>query len=167
MDGILPTLEEPSGQAVEQGSDESAAIEGGPDPNADPLNFIRSQPQFERMQQMIRSNPSLLEAFLQDIAQTNPQLLQVIQQNQEGFMGLLNGEGSTGGSGNQETGGSGHIVQTIHLSPQDRDAIDSLNALGTFPLDLVIQAYFACDKNVNLAAEFLFSQTMDETQYNQ
>ncbi|ROT65322.1 nucleotide excision repair protein [Penaeus vannamei] len=123
------------------------------------------------MRQMIRSNPSLLDAFIQQIGQTNPQLLQVIQQNQEAFVRMLNeggssGGGSTGGgSGNQGGDGSGGRAapgqNAILVSPQDRDAIERLKALGNFPEDVVIQAYFACEKNENLAAEFLFSQTWD------
>lgn len=73
---------------------------------------------------------------------------------------MLNGEPSTEGSGNQ--GISGHnAFDNINLSPQDRAAIEKLTALGNFPLPMVIQAYFACDKNVNMAAEFLLNQTMD------
>ncbi|XP_064100366.1 UV excision repair protein RAD23 homolog B-like [Macrobrachium nipponense] len=179
VDGIPANLEEPSGNPPAGGDgEEQVAAEGEPDPEEDPLSFLRSQPQFEQMRQMIRSNPSLLDAFLQQIGQTNPQLLQVIQQNQEAFVRMLNEGGSLGGSGggnggNQGSGGTGgggtggtggrsaSGQSAILVSPQDRDAIERLKALGNFPEDVVIQAYFACEKNENLAAEFLFSQTWD------
>ncbi|XP_050703191.1 UV excision repair protein RAD23 homolog B-like [Eriocheir sinensis] len=189
VDGIPPNLEEPAGQPAGGGGgggggDESVSVEGEPDAEGDPLNFLRSQPQFEQMRQMIRSNPSLLDAFIQQIGQTNPQLLQAIQQNQEAFVRMLNeggpgsggsstgssggtqGSGGGGGGGGGGSGGSGGgggvgAPTAIFLSPQDRDAIDRLKALGNFPEDVVVQAYFACEKNENLAAEFLFSQTWD------
>ncbi|KAM8801598.1 UV excision repair protein RAD23 homolog B isoform 3-T3 [Rhynchonycteris naso] len=77
-----------------------------------PLEFLRNQPQFQQMRQIIQQNPSLLPALLQQIGRENPQLLQ-------------------------------------------------LKALG-FPEGLVIQAYFACEKNENLAANFLLQQNFDE-----
>jgi len=188
VDGIPSNLEEPAAQQPGSGGggggrQEPAGDEGegeGPDPDEDPLNFLRAQPQFEQMRQMIRSNPQLLDAFIQQIGQTNPQLLQVIQQNQEAFVSMLNESSGTGGSGGGSGAGSGSGGNTgsgggsggqsgravpgqnaIMVSPQDRDAIERLKALGNFPEDVVIQAYFACEKNENLAAEFLFSQTWD------
>lgn len=169
VDGIPSNLDEPSCNQPAGEAEEQVAAEGEVDPDEDPLNFLRTQPQFEQMRQMIRSNPSLLDAFIQQIGQTNPQLLQVIQQNQEAFVRMLNeggssGGGSAGNGGNQGSGGSGgrtHGQNAILVSPQDREAIERLKALGNFPEDVVIQAYFACEKNENLAAEFLFSQTWD------
>ncbi|KAK6639883.1 hypothetical protein RUM43_008158 [Polyplax serrata] len=137
----------------------------------DPLAFLRSQPQFQQMRQVIQANPQLLNAVLQQIGQTNPALLQIISQNQDAFVRMLNepttGSGATptsAGAGNPTTGGAASNVFSpgvVQVTPQDKEAIERLKALG-FPEHLVVQAYFACDKNENLAANFLLSQTMDD-----
>ncbi|KOC63446.1 UV excision repair protein RAD23 like protein B [Habropoda laboriosa] len=152
-----------------------------------PLAFLRTQPQFQQMRQVIQQNPQLLNAVLQQIGQTNPALLQLISQNQEAFIRMLNEPvettGSTGGrttpvsastvapaaapggiSGGPGAGMEiGTEVETsiIQITPQDKEAIERLKALG-FPEHLVVQAYFACEKNENLAANFLLSQNLDD-----
>ncbi|KAJ9598803.1 hypothetical protein L9F63_026662, partial [Diploptera punctata] len=64
---------------------------GGTAPGSDePLAFLRAQPQFQQMRQVIQQNPQLLNPVLQQIGQTNPALLQLISQNQEAFVRMLN-----------------------------------------------------------------------------
>ncbi|XP_012689171.2 UV excision repair protein RAD23 homolog B [Clupea harengus] len=147
---------------------------------ANPLEFLRNQPQFQQMRQIIQQNPSLLPALLQQIGRENPQLLQQISSHQEQFIQMLNepvqeaGQGSGGGGGGGGGGGVGVTTGTgglaeaggghmnyIQVTPQEKEAIERLKALG-FPEGLVIQAYFACEKNENLAANFLLQQNFDD-----
>ncbi|XP_018428991.1 PREDICTED: UV excision repair protein RAD23 homolog B isoform X2 [Nanorana parkeri] len=130
-----------------------------------PLDFLQNQPQFQQMRQIIQQNPSLLPALLQQIGRENPSLLQQISQHQEQFIQMLNDpipeSGSQGGGrGVAAEAGSGHM-NYIQVTPQEKEAIERLKALG-FPEGLVIQAYFACEKNENLAANFLLQQNFDD-----
>ncbi|XP_054253353.1 UV excision repair protein RAD23 homolog B isoform X1 [Indicator indicator] len=136
-----------------------------------PLEFLRNQPQFQQMRQIIQQNPSLLPALLQQIGRENPQLLQQISQHQEHFIHMLNEpvlESHQGLSGSDDGASTGGVVEAgnghmnyIQVTPQEKEAIERLKALG-FPEGLVIQAYFACEKNENLAANFLLQQNFDE-----
>jgi len=130
------------------------------DPGEEPLAFLRSQPQFQQMRSVVQQNPDLLNAVLQQIGQTNPSLLQLISQNQEAFVRMLN-EPQAGSGGGTAPPAAAMPPTAVPVTPQDKEAIERLKALG-FPEHLVIQAYFACEKNENLAANFLLSQNMDD-----
>uniref|UniRef100_A0A3P8URV9 UV excision repair protein RAD23 n=1 Tax=Cynoglossus semilaevis TaxID=244447 RepID=A0A3P8URV9_CYNSE len=142
---------------------------GSAPPTGNPLEFLRNQPQFQQMRQIIQQNPALLPALLQQLGRDNPQLLQQITQHQEQFVQMLNeprpGDtgGDTGGEGAEAEAEAQGSPQTnyIQVTPQEKEAIERLKALG-FPEGLVIQAYFACEKNENLAANFLLQQTWDD-----
>ena len=63
-----------------------------------------------------------------------------------------------GGAGGAHGGHGGHGAQqpgTIRVSQEEMDAITRLTSLG-FPKHKAAEAYFACDKNEELAANFLF-----------
>lgn len=174
LTGVLPPEHEPQSESPPTGgntqSSNNSSLSSGNE--GEPLSFLRTQPQFQQMRQVIQQNPQLLNAVLQQIGQSNPQLLQLISQNQESFVRMLNepaatqGSNPSPGSGGAATGGGAGFplessLNQTQISPQDREAIERLKALG-FPEYLVIQAYFACDKNENLAANFLLSQNFDD-----
>lgn len=145
----------------------SAPANTGSAPSAgqeNPLDFLRNQPQFHTMRQLIQENASLLPALLQEIGRENPELLQAISSNQQEFIQMLNepnpGPTAGGGGGAGRTGSMGG-QNYIQITPQEKEAIERLKALG-FPEGLVVQAYFACDKNENLAANFLLQQNFDD-----
>jgi len=143
----------------------AAAAQGGesaPGAGENPLAFLREHEMFNQIRAVIQQNPNMLPAMLQQIGSSNPQLLQIISQNQEAFIRMINETEGEGGEGELE-GGEGGLDQpgVIQVSPQDKEAIERLKALG-FPEHLVIQAYFACEKNENLAANFLLSQGFDD-----
>nr|XP_057907771.1 UV excision repair protein RAD23 homolog B [Doryrhamphus excisus] len=140
---------------------------GAPEGAGNPLSFLRNQPQFYMMRQLIQQNAALLPALLQEIGRENPELLQEISNNQEHFIQMLNeplpesspmGGGTAGAPGDSQGGAN---MSYIQVTPQEKEAIERLKALG-FPEGLVIQAYFACEKNENLAANFLLQQNFDD-----
>jgi hypothetical protein len=53
------------------------------------LATLINSPQFAQIRQMIRNDPQSLSVFLQQIAQTSPQLFELISQNPELFEQLI------------------------------------------------------------------------------
>lgn len=151
--------------AVEAQVASSPATREAPAGAENPLAFLRDHEMFQQIRAVIQQNPNMLSTMLQQIGQSNPQLLQIISQNQEAFIRMINeseGEELLGEEGLM--GGEGGGLDqpgVIQVSPQDKEAIERLKALG-FPEHLVVQAYFACEKNENLAANFLLSQNFDD-----
>jgi len=128
----------------------------------------------------------MLQQIVHQISATNPALMNIIENNQAQFLELLNnaapsqaapgadpivpaginpaasGGGAAAAAGNR-AGGTQRIA--IPVSPEDNEALQRLKALG-FPESLVIEAYFACDKNEDLAANYIL-QRMDEFNQDQ
>lgn len=144
-----------------------------------PLAFLRQNPQFAQLMFVVQQNPRLIGPLLEQIGQSNPEVFQLITENQEAFMQLLqtplseseimsiaaSAEGMEGGEGEDElAGGEGAAVDSanvIQVTEEEKSAIERLMALG-FDRPRVIEAYFACDKNETVAANFLFEHMNDE-----
>ena len=103
------------------------------------------------------NEPEKLPSILNNLKEHSPQLFQLIKQNEEAFKNLLVSPLSEEDIRNYQA-----IQQelrrppgqTIRLTKEESDAV---------------QAYFACDKNEEMAANFLFEQKMrdDEEGNNQ
>ena len=168
------------GAAARSGA--GAAAAGAQAGGAVNMDFLRNSPHFQHLRQLVQQQPAMLEPILQQVAEGNPQLAQMIGQNQDQFLQLLSevceikspmkrinvltglqdlGGEAIGGMGDAAPMPPGAVP--ISVTEEERDAIERLCRLG-FPRDQVVQAYFACDKNEELAANFLFDQPDDDEQ---
>ncbi|OAA38048.1 UV excision repair protein Rad23 [Metarhizium rileyi] len=132
----------------------AAAAHGGADLGN--LDFLRHNPQFQQLRQVVQQQPQMLEPILQQLGAGNPQLAQLIASNPDQFLQLL-------GESADDDVPLPPGAQAISVTEEERDAIERLCRLG-FDRDQAIQAYFACDKNEELAANFLFDQPDDDEQ---
>ncbi|KAI0180312.1 UV excision repair protein Rad23 [Hypoxylon sp. FL1284] len=127
---------------------------GAGGPNLGNLDWLRNNAQFQQLRQVVQQQPQMLEPILQQLGAGNPQLAQLISQHPEQFLSLL-------GEAGDDDAPLPPGAQTIAVTEEERDAIERLCRLG-FDRDAAIQAYFACDKNEELAANFLFDQPDEE-----
>ncbi|XP_042462501.1 ubiquitin receptor RAD23c-like isoform X5 [Zingiber officinale] len=118
------------------------------------LDFLRNSPQFRALQALVQANPQILQPMLQELGKQNPQIMRLIQEHQGEFLQLLNepAEGTeASGILDQLAGG---MPQSLSVTPEEREAIERLEAMG-FNRALVLQVFFACNKNEELAANYL------------
>ncbi|OJA08675.1 hypothetical protein AZE42_01182 [Rhizopogon vesiculosus] len=118
------------------------------------IEALRNHPQFQQLRQLVQTNPTLLGPLVQQIMEQNPHLGQLFESNPEVLMQLLNG-----GDGEGDDAAPG--PQIIHITPEEQAAIGRLEALG-FSRQKAAEAYLACDKNEELAANYLFETGFDD-----
>lgn len=135
---------------------------------------LRNSPQFQQLRQVVQEQPQLLQPILQSLGQSNPALLGMINQNQDAFLQMLMGpdEGGEAVEGAEaDLGAPPPGTQYIQITPEEDEAITRVSpkmslffliffavqlvGLG-FERAMVIEAFFACDKNEELAANYLF-----------
>ncbi|XP_062039100.1 UV excision repair protein RAD23 homolog B-like [Lepus europaeus] len=133
-----------------------------------PLDVLRNAPEFQVLRQIIQHFPSLLPGVLQRICPQDPLLRRQFRQFQDYLVHMLTApveeagdEEGGGGGGSVGTTGSSKDSSYVEVTPQEHAAIEKLKAIG-FPEGLVIQVYFACDKNLVLAASILSELASEE-----
>lgn len=166
--------------------DAGARREGAGVPSID-LEALRASAQFQNMRDIVRQQPEMLEPILQELISTDPRLAQLITSNTSAFVQMLEdevgdvqgddamgeGEGDEGlyggaegeaGAGGAGAGGPPPGATRIAVTEEENQAIQRLIDLG-FDRNIVIQAYFACDKNEELAANYLFDHGHDDDDF--
>lgn len=69
--------------------------------------------------------------------------------------------GGAGAGGHGGMGGGQNPPGSIRVTQEEMDAINRLTQLG-FPKHRAAEAYFACDKNEEFAANYLFETGMED-----
>lgn len=126
----------------------------GANPGAGTLDFLRNSQQFQALRAMVQANPQVLQPMLQELGKQNPNLMRLIQEHQADFLRLINEPVEGGAEGGNLFGEGVPQPQAIQVTPEERDAIERLEAMG-FERALVLEVFFACNKNEELAANYL------------
>lgn len=84
------------------------------------LEFLRNNPQFQQLRQVVQQQPQMLEPILQQLGAGNPQLAQLISENPEAFIQLLAEEGD-------DDAPLPPGAQVVSVTPEERDAIERVS----------------------------------------
>lgn len=167
------------GNATEPGSNDrtgSGGNTGGSGADGGNLDFLRGLPLFGQIRRLVQANPAALPQILQQLSSLHPDLIPLIDANQEEFSRLLNepvqeGEASAedameqlaqalaagGGGIPSSTPGGGGGTQ-IYVTAEERDQIDRLNDFASsigLAHAQVLETWLACGRNEDLTANFL------------
>ena len=84
------------------------------------LEFLRSNPQFQQLRQIVQTQPRMLEPILQQVGAGNPQLAQLIGQNPDQFLQLLSEDAD-------EDAPLPPGAQAVSVTEEEREAIERVS----------------------------------------
>lgn len=84
------------------------------------LDFLRGNPQFQQLRQVVQQQPQMLEPILQQLGAGNPQLAQLIASNPDAFLSLL-------GEDAEDDVPLPPGAQAISVTEEERDAIERVS----------------------------------------
>lgn len=163
-DGVLPTAQGaapgPTGAATGGADTGGLAFPamptggGGGGASVAALEELRNHPRFEELAALVAENPEMLTQVLETLAQTNPNLAQAITENEEEFLAMLQDSMGVDDDDDDEHGDA-DMPPSVEISDAERQAVERLAGLGFDP-GVALEAYLACDRNEELAANYLF-----------
>ncbi|KAL4586603.1 hypothetical protein LXL04_011241 [Taraxacum kok-saghyz] len=111
------------------------------------LDFLRDIPRFQGARYRVRCHPQILQPIIQQFARNNPELAGLIHEHREELVRMIS-----------EPFEDEEEVEIeplkVDMTSADGEAIDRLAAMG-FNWSLAFNMYFACDKNEQMAANYL------------
>ncbi|XP_039808408.1 ubiquitin receptor RAD23b-like isoform X2 [Panicum virgatum] len=165
VQGGNTTDQPPTGEADLAGIPNSAPLnlfpQGGSNAGGGPLEFLRNNQQFQALREMVQTNPQILQPMLQELSKQNPQILRLIQENHAEFLQLINEPFEDGEGDFLEQPEQDEMPHAINVTPEEQEAIGRLESMG-FERARVIEAFFACDRNEELAANYLLEHAGEE-----
>ncbi|KAL0425177.1 UNVERIFIED_CONTAM: Ubiquitin receptor b [Sesamum radiatum] len=123
------------------------------------LDFLRNNQQFQALRSLVQANPQILQPMLQELGKQNPSLLRLIQENHQEFLQLIN-EPVDGSEGDIFDQAEQEMPHAVSVTPAEQEAIERMEAMG-FDRALVIEAFLACDRNEELAVNYLLENAGD------
>ncbi|KAG6868103.1 hypothetical protein C0993_007513 [Termitomyces sp. T159_Od127] len=151
-----PTPTQGQPQNLFQASSGGIAARNFGQPQID-LQALRNSAQIQQLRTQLQTNPEQAQLIIQQYAAANPEYARMFAQNPALLTEVLGVQVEGDDEGAQLPPGA----QVISVTEEERAAIERLEALG-FPRHLVLEAYFACDKNEELAANYLFEAGFED-----
>lgn len=99
------------------------------------LDFLRNNPQFQQLRQVVQQQPQMLEPILQQLGQGNPDLARLISDNPNQFLQLL-------GEDADDDVPLPPGAQAISVTEEERDAIERVRIIA--PLAVSQGLIFFC-----------------------
>lgn len=178
-DNLFAQAAQGSGNNAGSSAATGAGIPGAGDATGAPGSIGLTMEDLMALRQVVSGNPEALAPLLENLSTRYPQLREQIMANPEIFISMLldavgdnlqdfanldigSTTSGTSGIANSDVT-TGNIDDqandspfNLEISEEDEQAILRLCELG-FERTLVIQVYFACDKNEEIAANMLFT----------
>eukprot|EP01091_Cochliopodium_minus_P008580 TRINITY_DN1974_c1_g2_i1.p1 TRINITY_DN1974_c1_g2~~TRINITY_DN1974_c1_g2_i1.p1 ORF type:complete len:259 (+),score=99.18 TRINITY_DN1974_c1_g2_i1:940-1716(+) len=129
--------------------------QGGEGQQPGVFDFLRGNREFDTLRFLVQQRPEMLQPLLQNIGQVQPQLLQLISQHQEEFTRLLNEPVDPSNLNLPQ-----RPTHNVQLTEEERASLNRLMDLG-FDQQSALEAYLTCDKNEELAANYLLEHGGD------